>query len=53
MSEQTQLDRIESKINDLVKTQSKNTTDIKWIKSAGGLIVTAFLYLANKLFGEP
>jgi hypothetical protein len=53
MKDQTQLDRMEDKIDELITQTSKNTTEITWIKSVGGLFMTALAFLFNKALGGP
>lgn len=48
---QEQLDRMEGKLDDLIDQTSKNTTEISWIKSIGGIFMTALAVLFNKTFG--
>ena len=48
-----QLDRMEGKIDKLITQTSKNSTDITWIKSVGGLFMTALAFLFNKAIGGP
>lgn len=48
---QEQLDRIEKKIDGLIKDTSKNTTEITWIKSIGGTFLAAFAWLFSRHLG--
>jgi hypothetical protein len=48
-----QLDRMEGKIDGLITQTSKNSTDITWIKSVGGIFMTALAFLFNKALGGP
>ena len=50
---QEQLDRMEGKIDSLIEQTSKNTTDISWIKKAGGLFFSAVVFLFTKQLGGP
>lgn len=48
---QENLERIEQKLDQLIEDQSRNSTDIIWIKSIGGAIMTTLAYLFSKTHG--
>lgn len=51
VSDKDQMNRIEGKIDDLIKVSTKNRTEITWLKTTAGAFFTTLMALVYKVYG--